>query len=104
MTPREQEAFKKKQEAAQAVRPPRPERVTHERIPVGPRKPMGDMPHRYCEALEQDQKLNGCCRRMENLTGQYYKTSPDVSGPDLLIATCSCGRNHYRLMCATANL
>ena len=75
----------------------RPERVTHEPVPVGEARPMDTFPARYSHGLERNQLLELCCRRMENLTGATFKTDPDLDAPDLFIATCSCGRKHYRV-------
>jgi hypothetical protein len=81
-------------EAPSEDRPPGPK---WEKIQVGKARPMAMFPKKYSEALEYNQKINICCRHMENITGRTYKTHPDLPGPDLFIATCICGRNHYRL-------
>ena len=56
----------------------------------------GLVPAKFWESLEYNQGLNTCCRNMENMTGRVYRT-PTAVYPDLFIATCTCGRNHYRL-------
>lgn len=76
------------------MRAPAPE---HKPIPVGGPRSMDTFPRKYSECLEHNQKINLCCRHMENVTGRLYKTNPNLPGPDLFIATCTCGRNHYRL-------
>ncbi len=77
---------------------PRPERVTYTQTPVGPRRPASAYPKKYRECLEYNQKIKICCRHMENITGQMYKTNPDLPAADLLILTCNvCKCNHYRV-------
>lgn len=66
-------------------------------VQVGKDRPMEMFPRKYSECMEHNQKINLCCRHMENLTGRLYKTQPDLPGPDLFVATCTCGRSHYRL-------
>jgi len=75
-------------------RPPGP---SWEKLQVGPARPMEMFPAKYTWGLERNQKINLCCRHMENVTGRTYKTHPDLPGPDLFVATCTCGRSHYRM-------
>ena len=64
---------------------------------AGPPQPMGNFPAKYAETLERNQKLHTCCRHTEGHTGQMFKTQPDMTAPDVFIATCgACGRKHYR--------
>lgn len=68
-------------------------------VPTGPARGMDIFPRKYSEALEHNQRIKLCCRHMENVTGQTFKTSTANGGPDLFVATCQdCGRNHYRLL------
>lgn len=67
------------------------------REPIGKPQPMDRFPAKYGHTMERNQKLNLCCRHMENMTAQVFKTNPRLPGPDLLVATCKCGRKHYRL-------
>lgn len=75
----------------------RPLKVNIPPVKVGPARSMDTYPLKYSQALEHNQKLNLCCRHMENLSGQMYKTYTAIDGPDLFIATCTCGRKHYRM-------
>ncbi len=68
---------------------------------LGDAVPMMSVAKKYCDGLEQNQKIKLCCRHMENVTARFYKTAtqPEHLGPDLLISTCGkCGCNHYRFM------
>jgi hypothetical protein len=57
----------------------------------------GLVPVKFSECVEYNQKLNSCCRHIENMTGRVYKTDISLPFPDLFIVTCICGRNHRRL-------
>jgi len=77
------------------ARPPAP---AFDKVAVGPRQAMDMLPRKYSECLEHNQQLKLCCRHIENITAQMYKTHPELAAPDLLVATCAvCGCNHYRL-------
>lgn len=78
---------------------PRPERVTCEQVPMGDRFPLTHrmVPQKWRDTLEQNQEIKLCCRHMENMSGQLYKTSPKLAAADLMTATCSkCGCIHKR--------
>ena len=87
-------------------RPPRSRNRDH---PIGPhpgvRTPARLLQRKYIETLEQNQKLNLCCRHVEeeNHQAQWFatptasKTEKGETIPDILIITCGlCGRKHRR--------
>ena len=80
------------------IQPERPKRVNIPPVKVGPARTMDHYPLKYGQSLERNQKLKICCRHMENMSGQMYKTYTALDGPDMFIATCSeCGCKHYRI-------
>lgn len=79
-----------------ALRPPAPEIKP---VKFGEPKPLiSPGLEKYARQQERNQLLNACCRHPENMTAQMFKTHPDLSGPDKLIATCDiCGRKHHTM-------
>lgn len=84
----------------------RPQRVNVPPVPFG--KPLSAMrfmrnidTQKYVETLERNQKLNLCCRHVEESghTAQYFSTPEGAEEgiPDILVIVCgSCGRKHTR--------
>lgn len=67
------------------------------RIPVAK---LGDLiPTKFIEALEQNQKIESCCRHPENHDIEALKSSEAETVPDIYIFHCTCGRQHRRFMC-----
>ena len=67
-------------------------------IPYGDEHPMAFWPRKWAVTLEENQKLNLCCRHTETHTGRLYRSKPTEEHPDIFIAVCgSCGRRHHRL-------
>lgn len=55
------------------------------------------IPRKFAEALEYNQKLRLCCRKVENMTARLFKSDDRLSVPDIFVATCTCGRSHIRV-------
>lgn len=56
------------------------------------------MPAKYALAQMNNDKLYECCRDLDNLTVNYYRTPTEKGGKvDLMITQCTCGRKHYRV-------
>lgn len=73
------------------------------RVLACPRVKVGDLPEgflkkNHIEALEQNQKIAGCCRHPENHEVEAHKSHPDEVAPDIYIFICTCGRKH-RFLC-----
>ena len=87
------------------------ERAALPRVNIPPKPINGAIPakflqRKYIETLEQNQKLNLCCRHVEeeNHQAQWFatptadKTESGETIPDILVITCGlCGRKHHRL-------
>lgn len=85
---------------------PRPQRVAIEPIPVGFKVALKDSPApiRYFNAIKETAS-EPCCKELDNLTVQYYKTSPELEDRDMVIIECTvCGRKHRRGAHGTAGL
>lgn len=55
------------------------------------------LPAQYVQALERDQKLNLCCRHVEDGHTAQWFGSQTKEDPDILVITCGgCGRKHRR--------
>ena len=70
------------------------------------------LPAKYVEALEREQRINLCCRHVEeeNHTAQWFATesaTKDAEGrqvPDVLVITCGkCKRKHRRFFIGGAD-
>lgn len=59
-----------------------------------------DYPKKFRTSIEQNEKLEACCRKATAHTCRVYKTPTCQEGfPwDLFIAMCKCGRKHRRLL------
>lgn len=75
--------------------------------PVNQPHPAMHLPAKYVRTLEYNQKLNLCCRHVEESghTAQWFatptaeKTNSGETVPDILVITCgACGRRHRRFM------
>jgi len=58
------------------------------------------IPAHFIERLEQDQKLQSCCRHPENHDIVALKSNADEKAPDIYKFICTCGRIHTRF-CAS---
>lgn len=107
MTPQEKLAFDAaKIEARRLAKlQPRPKRVNIPPEPVGDPHPATYLEPKYRETLEHNQKLNLCCRHVEesNHSAQWFATPSaerTKSGqiiPDVLVIRCGqCNRPHTR--------
>jgi hypothetical protein len=72
-------------------------------VPACPRVKVADLPEvflkkSHIEHLEQNQKINSCCRHPENHEIEARKSHPDEQAPDIYIFHCTCGRKH-RFFC-----
>lgn len=58
------------------------------------------IPAKYLWAQINNEKLEPCCRKVENLTLEIRKTQdiPEIVEPDLYVMQCACGRKHRRLL------
>lgn len=79
----------------------RPERVNVPDVPVEEKMPLRDalksIPAHYVESIRSNEGLKKCCRNLDNLTYQRFKTSPELENPDLAIIECTkCGSKHRR--------
>ena len=67
-----------------------------------PRRPvkklLGQLPVRFIEALEQNQKIASCCRHPENHEIEAWYSTPAEKAPDIYINYCTCGCKHTRFM------
>lgn len=62
--------------------------------------PLNILPLKYVESLEQNQKIESCCRHPENheIEARYSCVAEAIKGiPDIYILHCVCGRKHRRL-------
>lgn len=64
------------------------------RYPVA--KVINQLPVKYLEALEHNQKISSCCRHPENHDISVWKSSPSEPVPDIYKFHCTCGRTHVR--------
>lgn len=60
--------------------------------------PEGHLKQNHIDALEQNQKIAGCCRHPENHEVEARKSHKDEQAPDIYIFHCTCGRKH-RFFC-----
>lgn len=77
---------------------PRPQPAEVAPTPVGFKMKMQDssLPMRYYES-HRAAASEACCKELSNLHLQYYKTSPDLKDPDMVVIECAaCGRKHRR--------
>jgi len=107
MTPLEREAEDDRAAAAKrrAKAQPRPKRVNIPPKLYGPEMPATLLDRKYVEGLEQNQKLNLCCRHVAESghvaqwasTPTAEKTKDGKIIPDLLFIHCGvCKRKHTR--------
>ena len=80
---------------------PRPERVTHTPIKVGPRRVIKDIiteiPPKYLSSVRDNTALHECCRAVESSFIFSEKSNPDMEVQDLLTIECDeCGKKQYR--------
>lgn len=80
---------------------PRPDRVTKEQKSMGPRAPMhtilDQLSAKHVKAIEDNENVKACCRKIENLEVETFKTDPDLAVADMMKFTCTkCGCAHYR--------
>lgn len=80
---------------------PRPERVTHEQVVVGKRRPFKELSdqisYKQTEAQTGNKKTKACCRNLGNLDVETVKTNPSLPVPDMMKLICNkCGAVHYR--------
>ena len=65
-----------------------------------PRQPVaklgGLIPQKYIEALEQNQKIESCCRHPENHEIEAWYSKPEEKTPDIYKFHCTCGKVHVR--------
>lgn len=81
----------------------RPERVTRAPKAVSHKRRVrdviGNLSAKHLAALEDNPKLNDCCRKPKDHMVQLFKTHDDAPGPDLMVLECgTCARKHYRLV------
>lgn len=77
---------------------PRPQAQNTPRIPVGFKVALKDssLPLRYFES-HKSAASEACCRELDNLVVQHFKSSKEATKPDFLAIECTaCGRSHYR--------
>jgi hypothetical protein len=60
--------------------------------------PDGMLPQKFFDALEQNQKIDSCCRHPENHDIEAFKSNADETVPDIYVFHCTCGRKHRRFM------
>ena len=75
---------------------------------VGERKKVRDILRQlaahHLSSIEENEKLNPCCRKVKDHDVSFYRTHIDAEKPDLMIFQCQCGRSHYRLACGGGKL
>lgn len=59
-------------------------------------KVMAQIPVKYIEALEHNQKIASCCRHPENHEISVWKSNENELVPDIYKFHCTCGRTHVR--------
>lgn len=64
------------------------------RYPVA--KLFDQIPAKYIEALEQNQKIASCCRHPENHDLEAFYSKETETVPDIYIFHCTCGKKHTR--------
>lgn len=64
------------------------------RYPVA--KVIDQLPVKYLEALEHNQKIAHCCRHPENHEISVWKSNENEPVPDIYKFHCGCGRTHVR--------
>lgn len=77
---------------------PRPSAPEFALIPVGFSVALKEspLPLRYFES-HKNAASEDCCKELDNLNVQYYKSAPELKAPDFIIIECSaCGRKHRR--------
>ncbi len=58
---------------------------------------MNELPQKISTQMALNEKAKPCCRVMGNLRANLFR-SPTAGGkPDIMVATCICGRRHYRV-------
>lgn len=60
------------------------------------RKLLSLIPKKYIEALEQNQKIESCCRHPEDHDIEAFFSRREETVPDIYIFHCRCGRQHRR--------
>jgi hypothetical protein len=72
-------------------------------VPACPRYPVAKLfnllPPKYIEVLEQNQKIESCCRHPENHDLEAWYSCEDQAAkgvPDIYKFKCTCGRTHVR--------
>lgn len=66
---------------------------------------MDNLPAKFSRSIEQNQKLQTCCRNVENMRATLYRspTAPDEPGADVVVVQCEqCLRRQTRLMVGAA--
>lgn len=80
----------------------RPERVTHECTVVDEAKcakhVLKQIPAHYIESIRNNDKINACCKEVENLDFHTEKTDPNLKAANKGVFTCNvCGSKHIRM-------
>jgi len=80
--------------------PPPDERLDVPPVRVPGPESILDYPKKFRASIEQNDKLNPCCRQAVDHVCRVYKTPTCQKGfPwDVFIAWCKCGRPHIRLL------
>lgn len=76
----------------------RPAPVSYEPIPVGFVMALKDAPFpiKYYESIRAN-ATEACCKELDNLTAQKFKSNPSLEEADSVVITCKvCGRKHRR--------
>lgn len=81
---------------------PRPERINLPAVSMGAKKKLKDIAAKvsakHLMKIKDNEDLKPCCRKAEDHDVEFFKThSNETDNPDLMVFTCSCGRNHYTL-------
>lgn len=81
---------------------PRSERVHLPPASMGPKKKVRDVASKisakHLMKVKDNKDLKPCCRKAEDHDVEFFKTHTNqTDNPDLMVLTCSCGRNHYTL-------
>lgn len=87
----------------------RPERVNVADTPIEEkttlRQALKNIPAHYVESIRSNESLRDCCRDIDNLSYQRFKTQPQLEGPDLAMIECAvCGAKHRRTLAGSGGV
>lgn len=81
----------------------RPTPVNHVHEKVGETQQMSDpntlktLSAHVIENHKKNNNIAACCRDLDNLSMDTYKTHPDLKAPNKIVMTCTCGKKHTRV-------